>query len=109
MFDGTSLLAAWFCSARNAAYAAFTGLFSLRRLYINLMFFVRRLLLPVCRREIRALFPQQMHQRLRGGSGILKVDPDDTHHFDCKKIELIPMHLPIVCRWLRVCADDVRR
>ena len=33
MFDGTSLLAAWFCSASNAARAAFTGLFSLRRLY----------------------------------------------------------------------------
>jgi hypothetical protein len=33
MFDGTSLLAACFCSASNAAHAAFTGLFSLRRLY----------------------------------------------------------------------------
>jgi hypothetical protein len=33
MFDGTSLLAAWFCSASIAANAAFTGLFSLRRLY----------------------------------------------------------------------------
>jgi len=28
------LLAAWFCSASNAAHAAFTGLFSLRRLYL---------------------------------------------------------------------------
>jgi hypothetical protein len=35
MFDGTSLLAAWFCSASYAAHAAFTGLFSLRRLYIT--------------------------------------------------------------------------
>jgi len=35
MFDGTSLLAAWFCSASNAAHAAFTGLFSLRRLYLS--------------------------------------------------------------------------
>jgi len=26
MFDGTSLLAAWFCSASYAAHAAFTGL-----------------------------------------------------------------------------------
>jgi pimeloyl-ACP methyl ester carboxylesterase len=33
MFDGTSLLAVWFCSASNPAHAAFTGLFSLRRLY----------------------------------------------------------------------------
>jgi light-regulated signal transduction histidine kinase (bacteriophytochrome) len=33
MFDGTSLLAAWFCSASNATQVAFTGLFSLRRLY----------------------------------------------------------------------------
>ena len=34
MFDGTSLLAAWFCAARNITNAAFTGLFSLRRLYL---------------------------------------------------------------------------
>ncbi len=27
MFDGTSLPAVWFCSAANAAHAAFTGLF----------------------------------------------------------------------------------
>jgi hypothetical protein len=33
MFDGASLLAASFCSASNAAHAAFTALFSLRRLY----------------------------------------------------------------------------
>jgi hypothetical protein len=31
MFDETSLLAAYFCSATSAAHAAFTGLFSLRR------------------------------------------------------------------------------
>jgi hypothetical protein len=35
MFDGTSLPAAWFCSASNAAHAAFTGLFSLRRSYLG--------------------------------------------------------------------------
>jgi len=33
MFNGTSLLAVWFCSASNAAHAAFTGLFCIRRLY----------------------------------------------------------------------------
>ena len=33
MFDGTSLLAVWFCSASNAAHAALTGLFCIRRLY----------------------------------------------------------------------------
>jgi len=32
MFDGTSFPAVWFCSAAGAAHAAFTGLFSLRRL-----------------------------------------------------------------------------
>jgi DNA replication protein DnaC len=31
MSDETSLLTAYFCSATNAAHAAFTGLFSLRR------------------------------------------------------------------------------
>ena len=33
MFDGTSLTAVWFCPAANAPHAAFTGLFSLRRLH----------------------------------------------------------------------------
>jgi hypothetical protein len=33
MSNGTSFLAVWFCSASNAALAAFTGLFSLRRSY----------------------------------------------------------------------------
>jgi quinol monooxygenase YgiN len=40
MFDGTSLLAVWFCSASNADHAAFTGLFSLRRLYDADVWFV---------------------------------------------------------------------
>ena len=33
MFDGTSLPVVWFCSAGNAVHPAFTGLFSIRRLY----------------------------------------------------------------------------
>ena len=33
MFYGTSLLAVWFCSASNAAQAAFTGLFCIRRVH----------------------------------------------------------------------------
>ena len=37
MFDETSLLAAYFCSATNAAHAAFTGLFSLRRVQLCLV------------------------------------------------------------------------
>jgi site-specific DNA recombinase len=35
MFDETSLQAAYFCSAINAAHAAFTGLFSLRRVHLG--------------------------------------------------------------------------
>jgi hypothetical protein len=35
MSHGTSSLAVWFCSACNAAHAAFTGLFSLRRSYVQ--------------------------------------------------------------------------
>jgi hypothetical protein len=37
MFDETSLQAAYFCSAINAAHAAFTGLFSLRRVHTELI------------------------------------------------------------------------
>ena len=35
MFDETSLPAAYFLSASNAAHAAFTGLFSLRRVHLG--------------------------------------------------------------------------